>query len=101
MVIYNVTVGIDKEIEQEWLTWMETKHIPRVMNCGLFTKYTIYRVLTHEEEPTVSYSIQYHANHVDDVSVYLEKHAPPLIEEHRNRYRDRHVAFRTLLQQVS
>lgn len=100
MVIYNVTVGIDREIEQEWLSWMKGKHIPNVMNCGVFIDYNIFKVLTHEEEATVSYSIQYHATNVDDVSRYLEEFAPPLIEEHRKRYKDKHVAFRSLLESV-
>lgn len=100
MVIYNVTVGIDRDIEREWLSWMKGEHIPKVMNCGIFSDYNIFKVLSHEEEATVSYSIQYRANSVDDVSNYLENFAPPLVEEHRERYKDRHVAFRSLLEAV-
>jgi hypothetical protein len=100
MVIYNVTVGIDRDIEKEWLSWMKGKHIPDVMNCGIFSDYNIFKVLSHGEEATVSYSIQYHATSVDDVSRYLEKFAPPLVEEHRKRYKDKHVAFRSLLESV-
>lgn len=100
MVIYNVTVGIDRDIEREWLSWMKGEHIPKVMNCGIFSDYNIFKVLSHEEEATVSYSIQYHANTVDDVSNYLENFAPPLVKEHKERYKNRHVAFRSLLQSV-
>lgn len=100
MVIYNVTVGIDRDIEQEWLSWMKGKHIPDVMNCGVFSDYNIFKVLSHEEEATVSYSIQYHATSVDAVSRYLENFAPSLVEEHRIRYKNKHVAFRSLLQSV-
>ena len=100
MVIYNVTIGIDREVEQEWLSWMKGKHIPDIMSCGIFSEYKIFKVLTHQEESTVSYSVQYQADSVDDVSNYLEKFAPPLVEEHRNRYKDKHVAFRSLLELV-
>lgn len=100
MVIYNVTVGIDKNIEQEWVSWMKNHHIPAVMDCGIFTEYNMYKVLTHEEEETVSYSIQYNARNVEDVSRYLQNFAPLLVEKHRERYKDRHVAFRSLLESV-
>ena len=36
MIIYNVTVSIDKEIEKQWLDWMKNTHIPDVMNTALF-----------------------------------------------------------------
>jgi len=30
MILYNVTVSIDPEIAEEWLTWMREVHIPDV-----------------------------------------------------------------------
>lgn len=100
MVLYNVTVGIDPEIEKEWLGWMMEKHIPDVMNTGMFVENKIFKVLSQEEEETISYSIQYYAESVDNVVKYLNEFAPPLVEEHKKRYQNRHVAFRTLLEQI-
>ena len=31
MIIYNVTVGVDKSIEADWLAWMKEVHIPDVI----------------------------------------------------------------------
>ncbi len=100
MVLYNVTVGIDAKAELEWLEWMKAKHIPAVMNTGQFIENKIFKVVSEEEEETVSYSIQYFAISVDHVVKYLNDFAPPLVEEHRTRYQNRHVAFRTLLEEV-
>jgi len=100
MVLYNVTVGIDKEIEEEWLNWMKEKHIPNVMATDMFLEYKIFKVLNQEEEASISYSVQYFAESIDKVVSYLDNHAPPLVEEHRQKFANRHVAFRTLLQQV-
>ncbi len=100
MVLYNVTVGIDPDIEKEWLEWMKSAHIPAVMATDMFKEFKIFKVLSQEEEETVSYSVQYFAEHVDMVVKYLNEFAPPLVEEHRQRYQNKHVAFRTLLEQV-
>ena len=101
MVLYNVTVGIDITVEQEWLVWMKEEHIPEVMGTGLFVESKMYKVLGQNEDPqTNSYSIQYFAKNVGIVDEYLSKHAPGLIQKHQDRYGNHHVAFRTLLEEV-
>ena len=100
MVLYNVTVGIDPEIENEWLSWMKENHIPDVMATGMFVENKIFRVLTQQDEETISYSVQYYAQTMADVEKYLNEFAPKLVEEHMKRYQNRHVAFRTLLEEV-
>ena len=99
MFLYNVTVGIDKDVEQEWLQWMN-EHIPNVMDTGMFVEYRIYKVLHDQEEGSVSYSVQYFAKTINHVTLYFEKFAPALLEQHRTRFRDKHVAFMTLLEEV-
>lgn len=100
MLLYNVTVGIDRDSEEEWLQFMREKHIQAVLDTGLFTGYKFYKVLHDQDDGTISYSVQYFAKTIEDVQQYLETFAPALIEEHRKRFNNRHVAFRTLLEEV-
>jgi len=100
MVLYNVTVGIDSQVETEWLQWMKNKHIPDVMATGMFVEYKMFKVLNQDDESSISYSVQYFAESIEKVVAYLDNYAPPLVEEHRNKFKDRHVAFRTLLEEV-
>ena len=58
MIIYNVTVNIDETVHQEWLDWMNTKHIAQVMNTGLFTAAKMSKVLVEEQMGGLTYSIQ-------------------------------------------
>ena len=100
MLLYNVTVGIDRDAEAEWLQYMREKHIQEVLNTGLFTGHKMYKVLHDQEDGTISYSIQYFARSIEDIQQYLEVFAPVLIEQHRKKFEHRHVAFRTLLEEV-
>ncbi len=100
MLLYNVTIGVDREIEGEWLQWMKAEHIPAVLKTGMFVSHKIYKVLGDDDEPNSSYSVQYFAESIENVNHYLEVYAPALIESHRKRFQDRHVAFRTLLEEV-
>jgi hypothetical protein len=100
MLLYNVTVGVDKDIEEEWLEWIKEKHIPDVMRTGMFSSSKMYKVLHDQDDGTISYSIQYFANSIENVQQYLEVFAPVLIEEHRKKFHNKHVAFQTLLEET-
>ncbi len=76
-------------------------HIPEVMDTGMFVGFDMYKILSQEEPSTTSYSIQYFAESMDKVEKYLSEYAPGLIQKHIDRYKDKHVAFRTLLEKVS
>jgi hypothetical protein len=100
MLLYNVTVGIDKDIETEWLQYMREKHIPEVMKTGMFVDSKMYKVLHDQEDGTISYSVQYFAESIEHVNQYLDVFGPVLIEEHRRKFSNRHVVFMTLLEEV-
>jgi hypothetical protein len=101
MLLYNITVGIDKDVESEWLQWMQTVHIPEVMGTKLFSDFKIYKVLHDEDESNTSYSVQYLAPSLDEVNLYFEKFAPTILDKLRLRFKDKHVAFMTLLEEVT
>jgi DNA-directed RNA polymerase beta' subunit len=100
MLIYNVTTGVDKKIEQDWLVWMKEVHIPEVMKTQMFLGFRIYRVLTAEQDDTVSYAIQYQVQSIHQLEQYLDKYAPALREEVKKKFGDKAVSFRTLLEEV-
>lgn len=100
MLLYNVTFGIDKVIEIEWILWMKDNYLPAIMSTGLFTEYKMYKVLTHDDETSVSYSVQCFAHKIEEVLKYLNEYAPQLTELHREKFKDHHVAFNTLLEEI-
>lgn len=100
MLLYNVTFGIDKGIEEEWISWMRSNYLPAMMNTGLFVSYKMYKVLSHDDENSVSYSVQCFAKTIEDLLQYLNEFSPRIVEAHRERYKDRHVAFNTLLEEI-
>jgi|TARA_B110000977_G_scaffold40130_1_gene53979 hypothetical protein len=101
MIIYNVTVNIDETVHQEWLDWMNTKHIAQVMNTGLFTAAKMSKVLVEEQMGGLTYSIQYTCESIKKVDEYKAKFAPELQEEHTKKFQGKFVAFRTLLEVVN
>ena len=99
MIIYNVTVSIDKAVETEWLDWMKNTHIPDVINTQLFLDCTISRVLS-EEIGGQTYAVAYSCKSMEDYNLYKTKFATELQEEHREKFAGKFAAFRTLLEVV-
>ena len=101
MVLYNVTVNIDDDVEQDWKEWMKESHIPQVMETGYFVEYRMLKMLTESHDETGStYAIQYLAETLGHLETYLEKAAPKLQKQSIIRYGTKMAAFRTVMEEV-
>ena len=101
MVLYNVTVNIDEDVEQDWIEWMKETHIPEVMETGYFIEYRMMKMLTESQDETGrTYAIQYLADTLTHVETYLENAAPKLQKKAIIRYGTKMAAFRTVLEEV-
>lgn len=100
MILYNVTVKILTERKKHWLSWMLETHIPEVMATGCFTEYKISKVLGEDETEGVTFAIQYLAPSRDKFAEYQAEHALRFQEDHKKRYLNQFVAFRTLLEVI-
>lgn len=96
MFIYNVTVTLEKEIHMDWLKWMKEIHIPDVMRTGLFLENRICKLITEESE--ITYAIQYTFGNMVDLNKYQKEFAPKLQQDHKEKFKDKFAAFRTVLE---
>lgn len=99
MIIFNTTVNIENDVREEWLQWMKTQHIPRVMETGFFIENKVCKVLVSEERGT-TYSIQYICKSMEDFENFSSLHAPRFQQEISDKYGEKHVSFQTLLEIV-
>lgn len=100
MVLYNVTVKIDHESHEAWVSWMQKVHIPDVMATGLFLEYRMGRLLGMDEPDGVTYAIQYYAADMATLQQYHAHFAAKLQAEHSEKFQGKFVAFRTILEIV-
>ncbi len=98
MLLYNVTVTIDPEIQLEWLTWMKEHHIPEVLASGCFTTNRVCKLIHPEPEMGQTYAFQYTCHDQETLDRYFHEFAPALQKKHAERYHERFVAFRTVLE---
>ena len=100
MIIYNVTIKIDNSIAGAWLQWMKEEHIPDVINTSCFKKAIILRLIEVDDTDGPTYAIQYHAESKADYNRYIEKFADIMRKKVTDKWGDRFVAFRSVLQVV-
>ncbi|MFM7566043.1 MAG: DUF4286 family protein [Flavobacteriales bacterium] len=99
MVLYNVTVSIEAEMESEWLDWMKLVHVPEVLKTQKFTRCVLSKIQGMEERET-TYSLLYFAPSQTLLTSYLQEDAPALQRKHTERFKDKFVAFRTVLEVI-
>ena len=100
MLLYNVTLILDDAAAEEWLTWVQDVHIPEVMATGMFVSYRLLKVMDSPNEG-VTYCTQYVADSLENYNRYQEQYAPALQADLNEKFRNRFVAYRTLMEFVA
>jgi len=100
-VIYNVTTMVETSIAEAWLQWTLQEHIPEIMQTGCFTGSKLVRLLEVDESQGPTYAIQYSAESKADYNRYIEMHSSRMQRRSFEKWGDRFIAFRSLMQVVA
>lgn len=101
MILYNVTINIDDSVHDQWLRWMQDKHIPEILATGKFSSARLVRVLVEEEMGGTTYATQYATDSKATLDRYYEEDAPRLRQEGQLLFADKMMVFRTELEVIS
>lgn len=97
MLLYNVTVILESSIEDEWLEWIKTVHVPGVMATNCFVSSRILKVLDSPNEG-VTYCIQCIADSPGQYDEFKQRFEPVLSATHTQRFLNKFVMFNTLME---
>ena len=81
MILYNVTINIQESVHDQWLQWMQEKHIQEVLATGKFSSARMVKVLVVEDMVGITYAIQYTTDSKETLQRYYDEDAPRLREE--------------------
>lgn len=101
MFIYNITFNVEEDIEKDWLHWMKDVHIPEILASDKFVGHRILRIIDVQAETGVSYAVQFEAKSLKNIQHYVSRHAPDLQKKTYDRYGQKIVAFRTVMEEMS
>ena len=100
MIIYNVTVKVDGSIADNWLQWLLQEHIPDIMKTKCFVEYKVVRLLEVDDSEGPTFAIQYYANSKADYNRYIEMHANGMRQHSYNKWGERFIAFRSVMEVI-
>jgi len=100
MFIYNVTTKVDWTIHEAWLEWMKEEHMQEVVATGCFTHYRLLRLLEVDETEGPTYAVQYFAESKSSYNRYVEKYSAELRKKAVDKWGQRMIAFRSVMQVV-
>jgi len=100
MILYNITFKVDPSIEAAWLKWQREEHIPEILSSGIFLEHTMYRLLEQDDFDGATYVIQFRAEGIKEYQEFLDVFAPELRQKSFNKWGDRFIAFRSVMEVI-
>jgi hypothetical protein len=101
MLIYNITVQVERSIADALLSWLQQEHIPEVLQTGCFVKHQVVKLVDAAETESVTYAIQYYTENETELNRYLNDHASVLRQRGFDKWGNRYIAFRTIMEVIS
>lgn len=98
MIIYNVTIKLEWSIHDAWLAWLKNEHIPDVINTGCFTHAQLVRILETDDAEGPTYATQYYAKNKEAYDDYITNYTHAMRQKGFDKWGNRFVAFRTLME---
>jgi len=100
MIVYNITIRVERSIDEAWLQWQKEEQIPAILETKLFTEYRIYKLMEQDEIEGNTYIIQLFANTAAQLQEFLQIHDQRLREKAFKKWGDRFISFRTTMELV-
>ncbi|MDN3678249.1 DUF4286 family protein [Flavobacterium paronense] len=101
MILYNVTINIHESVHDQWMQWMQEKHINDMLATGKFSSARMVKVLVEEDMGGTTYSVQFTTDSKQTLQRYYDEDAPKLRAESASLFGDKMLAFRTELELIS
>jgi hypothetical protein len=99
-IIYNVTIKVDAAIADAWLQWLQEEHLPEMMQTGCFSSSRVVRLLEVDDSEGPTYAVQYGAESKADYNRYITRYATVLQKKSHDKWGNRVIAFRSVMQVV-
>lgn len=100
MLIYNTTYNVEEGQEDSFLIWIKECYLPEVEKHGMLRAPRITRILSHREEGTSCYSLQFEVESSGVLHRWHLEQGAKLNEELMNVFKNRVVGFPTLMEVI-
>src|SRR4051812_460666 len=98
MLVYTITINIEKSVAEEWLVWMKENFLNAIIATNLFDKYHAFKVLHDSDGDT--YTFQFFCKDILHYKKFQDEHKGHIIHALMTSFPEKVVYFNTLLQEL-
>lgn len=100
MLIYNTTYHVEEGEDKNFLIWMQEHYLPEIEKYGTLCAPRISRILSHIEEGSVCYSVQFEVESSAKLHRWHQEQGVKLNEELLKIFKDKVIGFPTLMEVI-
>ncbi len=100
MLVFNTTYTVTNEDARNFVIWVHQVYMPRALEQGKMSKPKLLRVLSHKDEATECFSVQFNVESTADLHTWYTQSGSKLNEELVKMFGDRVVGFSTILEEI-
>lgn len=100
MLVYNTTYTMPNEDARNFVIWVHQVLIPRSLETNKLTKPRMLRVLSHKDEESECFSVQFDVESSADLHSWYTQCGNQLNEEMLKLFDRRIVGFSTILEEI-
>lgn len=100
MYLLSITINIEDDLRDEWMSWVNAKINAILADKNLVHDFRILRIMKEEPGQGSTYSFQYHLNDLMRVKLFEQRYNQEVAAEMFRFYKEKFVEFRTMLEVV-
>ena len=100
MIIYNITTKVHHSIDADWRQWQQETFIPAMLATGYFSSAKWLRLLEQDDSEGHTYAVQFGGDDSDTYRLFLAAYGDSMSRMSTERWGDRVIAFRSLLEVI-
>ena len=100
-ILYNITMQVEKQLLEDWLSWIQLEHIPSIMGTGCFIKHQVLRLMNNNQQDEQTFAIQYFASTIYKFNQFEENFLEHELKKISDKWNTSVMYFTTVMEIVN
>lgn len=100
MIVYNTTYTMPVNDARDFVIWVHQSMLPRVAEEGTLTAPHLLRVLSHRDQESECFSLQFDVESSSELHRWYTKQGAALVKEIEKMFDGRVVGFSTIMERI-
>lgn len=100
MLIYNTTFQVEMAEAQNLLIYLHESYMPEAMKSNLMTNPRLTRIISHRDEDSECFSLQFEANSMADIHRWYQNEGKQVNDDLVKLFKNKVVGFPTIMEVI-